>query len=535
MGNKNTKYTLDLKAGCILVLLVFIYGLSMRFAGAGVVGGLSRGVSAEIPDAELIVPDDCLAFYRYDPEIFDAAPSSFLPFIIQTAQNHQIIDSEFMPLFDGINKECIEDGVPFTLCLMNIDAEYDAAHINGYQIKDIKAVLHLESERDHSNYLSILNTILSHYNDAEVTVSQEKFALTGQYNGIINGMRFKAEGWEDWQTIEWVSLSNAGGINGGFIVGLGRGSVNQWLEIQLREISSSANHNEQTTILEKHRRMISGQPAVLSDDKNNNNNNDRSRGVPSFLEVFLNLDEARRQIPDFMAQGRLRQILVRWKLDNARNWMLHGGITNGKYLALDITWQSRALNRNVVLRRTLTMDSWPGNGDLNMPQPPGGFIAVFSVDFNALMEAALYGYLDTINSASKAALDFQRKIDIYHARKTKTFDSIWDSLQPYIILSGNPEPRTTEQRAPILYFELKDDNKKVAPQLIEKRLEALIELFCDKEVIKQDKKQKLYWLQHDEAGLIKLPCWGWYDRFLIGGWGAEVVMDNRKRLDRMDH
>jgi len=473
----------------VLLLVVCVVGVRVGWAGA----------------APPSIPPDAVAFYRFDPSRFDTTTAAFLPMALRIAEQAGLVNADFHPLFDGLLAASVAGAVPHTVCVLDLDGEYDEQAKNGFRVTALQAVLVLESTRDHRGFISTLGTILAHYRGdpgdevgSDAGPNQELFDLPGG----LRAARFRAATWSPWQTVEWASLPDS------FVVGLGQGSVQRWLEAQTAA--------EDNPLLALHRVRA----RARGDD-----------GEISFVEIWMNFDRLHMTMPDILAQGRPRRMLTTWRLDNARNWMFHGRWA-GAFLVADLTWQRRSDALDAVQQRSLTLDHWPR--ELTLPKPEGKYCVVIPIDLAASFDRMMNAYRDTLR-ADKLP-DFDARMEAYRRREKQTYAAMWSAFKPYVVLSNDPPPAVPVPGATTVYFELKEPRQAVATQ---RRLEALLAQFMTSSdpqrlgasAVRHEKKGNYYWLQLEASGTIRVPSWGWVGRYLIGGWGPSVVEYNRRKIE----
>lgn len=453
------------------------------------------------------IPPDAVAFYRFDPSRFDSKTAAMLPLALRLAEQAGLVSPDFHPLFDGILAASVAGAVPHTLCVLDLDAEFDVQAKNGFRLTQLQSVLVLESSRDHRGFLSTLGTILSHYQSEApagdgagqaASGGQELFDLpTGS-----RAARFSQPNWSPWQIVEWASLPDS------FVVGLGRGSLERWVNAQ-----AAGAENPTLTL---HRLTVQQQQ--------------RDAVEPSFLEIWINFERLHETMPDILAQGRPRRMLTTWRLDGARNWMFHGR-WRGAFLVADLTWQRRRDRHDLVVSRSLTLDHWPD--DLTLPRPAGEYCVVIPIDFAAAFDRVLGAYRDTL--AADKLDEFDASVKQYRLRQRATYDALWSAFEPHVVLSNDPPPAVPVPGATTVYFELKDARQAAATQ---RRLESLLEQFMKSDdpqrlgesVVRHERTGNYYWLQLEKSGTLRVPSWGWVGPYLVGGWGPSVVEHNRAKL-----
>ena len=229
-------------------------------------------------------------------------------------------------------------------------------------------------------------------------------------------------------------------------------------------------------------------------------------------------------------------MLVTWKLDNARNWFFHGR-RKGGYLLFDLTWERRSDPNREVHHRVLTLDQFPKD-ELELPEPPGDFVAVIPMNFQAAFDRIMSAYRATLSPSKLDAFDARMKV--YERNNHTTFRALWSSLKPYLVISNSPKPPIPVPGAATLYFEL--DGKNPNARAMQNRLESLLKIFMTssnpkklgESAVRYDRETQSYYLQLERADRLRIPSWGWVgNRFLVAGWGAPVVMQNRDRIESL--
>lgn len=460
---------------------------------------LTRGVYAQPRD----VPDDVLVYYRLDTRSFDQQLSGIIPLLMQVAERSGFVDKGVHPLFDGLLAASVVGPVPHTLCLMDLDLEAEPGTLK-LNVTELAAVLVIESDREHRTYVQTLGTILQHYG-READRDQRPFVLSNGRDAI----RYKASTWADWQTIEWASL------DGSFIVGLGVNSIERWLSMQ-------------TDIATSDPATLAGVPAHRAEVARARGGR---QGTP-LLEAWVNLDQMRQRMPEILAQGRAREWLVAWQLDNARNWMFHTR-RDDRFLVADITWQRRSQTKAVIAHRPLTRDAWPE--ELALPMPPGGYVIVADMEWQAAFQRVLDAYRAT--QTPERQVRFDEDLADHQRRFRSDYARLWPSLQPYLVMSNYPKPPVAVPGATTIYFEVQ---KRSSPRTVQRRIHNLLREFMEGDdpdrlgdaIVRFDRDQEMYWLQLEQTGLLQTPAWGWAGRWLVGSWAPAPVLENRAWLTK---
>jgi len=450
------------------------------------------------------IPAHAVAFYSFDPTAFEQKPgaASLLPTAVRIAESSGLIAREFFPIFDGLAAASVAGTVPHSLALLEFDGVFDEEAKNDFRITDLQLVLTLDTASSHRTYIQTLTQILDHYDgESKNDESQTIFQLT---NGVSAGRFIKPE-WERWQAIEWASLPDA------FLVGIGAGALDAWIDA-----------NETATDHDAFAAHWSHAPASTD------------VSTPRrFITTFINFERLHLLMPEVLAQGRPRRMLETWKLDNARRWFFHGR-RDGRFLLFDLTWEGRSDPRGEARHRSLSTSEWPD--EMTLPEPPGELLAVFPMDFEATFARILQAYRSTLSPGKLEAFD--ERMRQYEHRHRTTFNRLWDSFKPFLIVSNYPKAPVRIPGASTLYFELA--GKRTNARAAQNRMEALIDIFMDSpdprrlgdSAVRFDRESRMYYLQLEKSGTLRLPSWGWAEnRFLIGGWGPPVVTANREWLE----
>lgn len=451
-------------------------------------------------------PENCVAFYRFAPEQFESANAvaSFLPLAIQLGAGTGLINESFRPLFDGLAAAAIAGAVPHSITIHNFDGQFDPEAKNNFRITELQAVLSLETPANHRTYLQSLAQILSHYQTAENNPRQKLQSIIQLKNGQTVG-RFLFENGTTWQALEWASTAEA------FYVGIGIDSI----KTHLAQIAGPATARP----FAEHFKFPDATPAANH-----------------FLALFVNLEKLHTTLPEVLAQGRPRRMLTTWKLDNARNYFLHGRI-RGKYLHFEITYERRSDPARIVHHRPLTLNHWPGS--LELPEPPGDFLIVIPIQFEAAFNRSSNAYRATLSPPKLAAFNDQMKK--YQHQNRAALQTLWDGFKPFIIISNYPKPPVPIPGAATLYLEMVSKNP--SSPIMQNCLEAILETFLKsptpeklgQAAIRYDKKERLYYLQLEKTGNLRIPTWAWIaNRYLIAGWGPPVIETNRNWLEAQE-
>ncbi|MBL1217551.1 MAG: hypothetical protein D8M59_08645 [Planctomycetes bacterium] len=478
-----------------------------------------------------------LAWYRFDPSTFSSKSSGMLPLMMRLAESQGLIKPQFQPIFDGLLAGGVMGAVPHSVTLLDLGVEPDDDRPGTYRLTTLQLVLVLETQKDHRSLLDSLRAILAHYEGADNTREPELFNASDG----TRCARLQADGWPDWQAVEWASMSRQ---RKGFVVGIGLGSIDQWLMTQPMNSGGPAAARQ-------HRTLAKAPPAPDICEQMGLHSEASGNRQP-FLETWVNLDGLRLQVPEVMAHGLWRRMLVTWQLDNARDWMLHAA-RDGAYLTTDVTWRRRSDSVDEIMRRPVALAGWPR--DLDLPKPPGDFVAVFPVDLEGMFDRVLSVYRATMSD--ERAVAFDRSIARYRARHRRVLGDLWQSAKPWLVISNYPAPPVAVPGAATLYFELAED---VKPTLVHSRVQSLLRPYMKagsvgqqgrsngdadtqaesdppdqlgQVIVRYDKGQELYWLQVEASGMLRVPSWGWSNdgRHLIAGWAPVVVTTNREWLE----
>ncbi len=470
--------------------------------------------------APLHAQEQPLAWYRFNPRVFGATAGAVLPFALQAADRAGVLTPEFHPLFDAILAGSVAGSVQHEMHILRLDAELDETAPNGFRLTDLQVVLILQTGGNHRSFVQALGTILSHYRqgkegeeivnaDGELNVGQELFDLTGG----LRAARFRAPGWAAWQSVEWASLPDS------FIVGVGRGSLESW---------QNATRPNESPVTQQHRNALLREPHYRPGALDAPVGNASTVECPAFLELFIDLDALRRIMPEILAQGRPRDLLQCARLDNARNWMLHGRLA-GRFVLCDLTWQRRSDDPTTVIRRQLTVDAWPES--LPMREAPGSWVLAAPIDLEAAQERIVDLYRSFLRGAKQESFDEAwRK---HRLENRRLYEAMWPQFAGWLILGNYPPAPIPAPGAVTLYLPLAP---RASERLVENQIASLVTRFTQGDAptelghsrLQRDQERRLFWLQTDSQGMLRLPTWGMAPGMLVAGWGPEVVEANRE-------
>ncbi len=497
----------------ILILGIYSYYISSASAQQSSNTNTTQNTPPTVNAAptRAFIPPDCIAYYRLDPRIFDnsTTAASLLPLMVQLGERTGLINDSFHPIFDALAAAGSAAAVPHTLCLLDFDGVYDDNAKNQFRVTQLQAVLILETPADHRSFIQTLAQILQHEQQRAGRAGEDQAqSIIKLENGVSIG-RFQPTDWEDRKVIEWASFNDS------FVVGMGKNSIAQWL--------SRRSADGDTKHLQQHFTKI-------NTTHQNTNKNTISK---QFLTIFINFRKLHQNMPEVLAQGRSRRMLTTWYLDNARNWFFHGS-KQGKYLLFDLSWERRNDPDRTIYSRSLSLDHWPSE-ELDLPEPPGDFLVVIPMQFENAYSRITNAYQATLSADKLIAFDMKMKS--YHARHRLSYEALWSSFKPYLVVSHYPKPPLPIPGAVTLYFELdgKNPNAKTAQNRLASLLQSFMNTDDPKELgdskVRYDKQTKSYFLQLENAGVLRIPSWGWVaNHYLVAGWGAPVITVNRTWL-----
>ncbi|MCK4874149.1 MAG: hypothetical protein KAS72_15610 [Phycisphaerales bacterium] len=455
------------------------------------------------------VPREAIGCWAFDPSGFEPAASGpAVVGVLRIAAESGLVGDEFLPLIHALIAAGHVGAAPHTLCLLNIEAQRTSPD-DDLTIRKLAIVLELHTDRGHRAAMEALATILTGAPQADGG-RQERLDLPGGQQGV----RYRAEGWDDWRVVEWCSRP------GGFAVGLGQGSLNTWFASEVEAEAPSA--------VTTHRR-------VVSDAR-------RAEGASAdggrFIEVYLDIDALRARVPSLFTQGLTPRLLNALNLGNSRSAMLHGRWC-GRLLVLDSTFDSRRGPPGTVLRRPLTLSAYP-DAALELPMPEGSYVIVAQVQWTEAYRWIMGIAEGVTDDASLPA--FQRKRVRYEREYNRRLMSVLGAFKPYVVISDVPPAPIAVPGATTVYFELKDDTRITSA---DRHLKQLLAPFTSDEQAKSlrdvhvestgtVRSDRIWHLQLDAGGLARFPAWGWADRWLVGSWGAAGVTHNRDLLAPSD-
>lgn len=534
-------------AGAVRAVFVALGGAVAIGAGSMSAVAADRAWSA----APASVPAEALAWYRFDPTRFvsppepgAASPASgggggataapdenpaapaptpaggLLPAALLVLQRSGVIEDDVLPVVHALVGASIAGSVPHSVCLLDLDLAYDDTAEDGVRVLTAQAVLTIETGRNHHTLLNALDGILGHYAATAEGGRQSLFTLPdGRQAG-----RFESTAWGTWRTLEWTSQPDA------FLVGLGTGALERWISIQQSGNGATARPTASGGGQSGSPRPIVADEPLMELHRSIVDLMRPARGA-TFLEIWLNLERMHTRMPDILAQGRVREQLVAWQLDNARNWMLHGRWSD-RFLLFDLTWQRRSESRTDVAHRSLTVDRMPAELQFRVPRT-GDFLIVAPMDHAGAFTRTVGAYRGLLSGERRAAFD--TAYERWSARHRRILPEVLRSFEPWVVVTNVPAPPAPIPGACTVYFELRDP---ADPRVVARQLDGLLESFValpapeelgDARIVR-DERQDLSYLQVERTGLLRAPAWGWAGRVLVAGWGPPVVVENRRLL-----
>jgi len=386
--------------------------------------------AAAAPPAS-IIPPDSLFYLHYNPAGFssqsDRANLSALPFLIRAATESSLLSADSRTLADSALAYLAASPYPQTLCLLSctyspaVDPEQGAALPARLGNPHLVLAVDIPADRQ-PEFLAALDPI---FNRIESGCPTPRAAL--DYPG--SAAAFSLTPPAPAQSIEWALLPNQ------VLLAFGQGTLSQWSK------SLTAARADQSLVS-----LLRSPLPPLAESS-----------APPFLEAFANLDRLRALLPELAADGRLRPILVDWRLDNARNWMLLGrwsGVktpAGGQYAQFDVCWQRRSEDSAKIAHAQLTQNSWPDI--LDFPVPAGSCVAVFPISPSAFVDGSLNAYSTSLSDSALPA--FLRRTQDWR-RTTRAFlPATLDSFESFLVLSNDPPPTLPIPGACSAYLQLK--------------------------------------------------------------------------------
>ncbi len=453
------------------------------------------------------IPDSAIAWWRLDPSRFaanqvDPAVKAQRQVVIAglraAVASGVIVDTSAARTLEALLAASEVGGRKHTLCLLELDAERSPDG-TGMSPRTLRMVLELETGTDHASILRSVRAIL--VGDAKGPDQSKGVQRELKLPGGVTGVAFREADWAPWREISWASTERS------FVIGLGRGALEQWFAAQDRQTLAAPNwaaHEQQV-------------------------DSARSPGV-IFFSAYMNLDRIRVGFPEAFVEGRTKRVLDAVNLSNARDVMLHGRWISAErtgvsipMIAADITWSARSELPGVVQRRAISEESWPAS--LRMSPPPGSYLIVLRADW------ALWTYtaLDLVPAASRTTSTWRRTRAIRRWLRTNDLDlrRFLANLEPWLVLSDVPTPVTPMPGATTFFAPLK---RGVSAQEASEAFQAILSVHAER-LANED---GVWWFQVDPAGILRIPAWGFVGPkdapIMVGGWGPPVVTENRKRL-----
>lgn len=496
-----------------------------------------------LPDA---VPSDCLVYLRYDPAGFtsdqDRANLSLLPLVARLSGRSGAADAQVLSFLDAAAAAATASSHPQTLCIRSLN-EDEASQ----SVRDPRVILTIDADLPgQAALIGALEPVIARL-EVGAKRSREEFELSRG----VTGQRIEGADW----TVEWLTMAT-----GQVTLGLGRDVLKGWTD--------HLNANTDQGFITRHRAAL--QPAG-----------------ERFLEVWVNLDELRSSLPRMTTSGRLRDVLVAWKLDNARNWLLTGRWTGiesaggSEHLQLDITWQRRSDEADVVVHRSLTQTAWPP--DLKFAPPKGTWIAVFPADVAGLVDGGLAAWAS--NLPSDESDRFDERVISWRRRMRSLLPGVTDAFEPWVVVTDHPKSELPIPGAATVLLQLKDG---LTPARVAGQIERVVESFsgvspperrqpsirdrsprpneespepegepkdgegvvppesqASRELVPgrlfSDSRNRLYWLVWPDLpaplGTIACPAWGFATvnretNVLVVSWSPDAVKVSREVLQR---
>ncbi len=465
------------------------------------------------------IPPNSIAWWRFDPTGFDsqrqaAAERAAMTIMLRALVASGVVDKDSTAaIVEGLLAASEVGAAPHTLCVLDFAADRPPDG-DGMDIHRLQMVLELQTKGDHTAHLRTLKAILI---DAERSRDERDNAGHGAQRALklpagVKGVAYREPDWEEWREVSWASTENT------FLVGLGRGSLERWLEFRAVKPTPANNHKP---LWRAHQNITA-------------HNTDHGE---TFFEAYLEIDGLRRGFPEAFSVGRAQRIFAALKLDNARDFMLHGrwvrqqNADAAALIALDATWSSRADKPGSVRRIAVSEPAWPDR-QLALPPPPGSYAIAMRVDWTDWLNVTF-----NLIEAFGRDPDLQERRDTinqWRRRNGAKLRRFTARLKPWLVLSDSPAPIAAIPGLTTLYVE---HWPAANQQASASDLDSLISDYT--EVLARDVSTGIRYLKLEPTGLIRAPAWGFATfhntPLLIGGWSPIVVTQNRQWLATMEN
>lgn len=456
------------------------------------------------------IPADAIAWWRFDPSRFASVAHEDRPGGTQSIVVGGLRAAVASGVFgDGTSARILEGllaageigRVEHTICLLDLRAhrEYE---VGATVIEHCQIVIELKTDRGHSDYLRTLRAIIIDAERAknpnrEVRGTQSRLTLPGG----VTGVSYRAEHWDDWREISWVSLP------GKLIVGIGPDSIQRWLE----------QGGDTDPGWDRHRKAVS---------------EGRPEGDVCF-EAYFDIDRLETLFPNAFRAGRTLRMRGVLSFSDAAAIMLHARFIeheNGlpPMLAIDLT--TKGTEARSLDRQALSESFWPSKELISIRHPPGSYIIASKIDWPEFLRWALDVYSATIPDAYLAA--YRSKEEQWLQRNFEQLSHLFERFQPWLVISDVPAP---EWAVPGLATVLIPGERGAEVSDIESRMGSILADFADSVLTRRVSGRQLWSLKIDRRGLVQLPVWGLADGrdgpVLIGGWSPSVIEQNRQRIE----
>lgn len=449
-------------------------------------------------------PPDAIAFWQFDPTAFSAARAprtdrqTAIAAMRAAVASHVIPDSKAAMALEGLLVAAEVGAVPHTLCVMDFAAHRPASG-SGMDVDRLQMALELRTGASHDDYLRTIRAVLVDAERAQgagdaFAARQRRIELPGGLAGVA----FADVRWEPWAEVSWVSTDDA------FVVGLGRGALERWLEKRPGEAPAWADH----------RAAVDG-------------SRPEGRAVAS---AWMDLRAMRRAFPDAFVAGRARRLLARLDLDRAGEVMVHARLTpsanSPPLLAIDAT--VRAMNVDLLERRALTAHAWP-EGALDQPPPGSSAAIVAPIEPAAFLELCL----DLVIACTRDndMDEMVTRIEGWKAQHAERIGRVTGAMRPFLVIADDPAPVLPIPGAATLILELARGADTGA---MREDVDALTAGLGER-IVESPGGVRAY--RADPAGIIRMPAWGVVGgggspAALVGGWGPPCVLETAQRFER---
>ncbi|TVQ75578.1 MAG: hypothetical protein EA380_10505 [Phycisphaeraceae bacterium] len=456
------------------------------------------------------IPADVIAWWRFDPSRFASAaredraggtPSIVVGGLRAAVAGGVFGDGTPALILEGLLAAGEIGRVEHTICLLDLRAHREH-EVGATVIEHCQIVIELKTDRGHSDYLRTLRAIIidaerAKNPDRDVRGVQSRLSLPGG----ATGASYRAEHWDDWREISWVSLP------GKLVIGIGKDALQRWLK----------QENNADPSWERHREAVS---------------EGRPKGDVCF-EAYFDIHRLEALFPQVFRAGRTPRMRGVLGLSDAAAIMLHARFIeqeNGLPPMLGIDLTTKDTEERTIDRRALSESHWPGRELISIRHPPGSYIIASRIEWPDFFRWALDVYSTTIPDAYLPA--YRSKEAQWLERNSDQLAQVFERFQAWLVISDVPAP---EWAVPGLATILVPGERGADVSDLEPRMGALFAHFADSVLTRRVSGRQLWSLKIDRRGLVQLPVWGLASGrdgpVLIGGWSPSVIEQNRRRIE----